>query len=79
MTLFYSAVSAGMDASNIDVTLMTTIMNSLSLSSAQAELVAQSCIMSGSRVVARYVDGLQEVPSWVKNVRYPLRTLTTGM
>ena len=75
-TLFYSAISAGVQASNVDVMLYNSMTNQFRLSRDQAEILAQSCLLSGARVSARYVDTLNDVPMWVKNIRYPIRTLT---
>lgn len=75
-TLFFSAISAGIQATNVDIMLYNSMTNQFNLSRDQAEILAQSCLLSGARVTARYVDTLSDVPMWVKNIRYPIRSLT---
>jgi hypothetical protein len=74
-TLFFSAVSAGVEVSGVSDILQSAYGSTLGLSRDTTELITDSTILSASRIAAKYVDQQGTVPTYLKNIRYPVRTL----
>ena len=74
--LFFTAVSAGSDQLGVDTIIERLASENLNLSRPTAELVRDATLLSGSRILARYVDATPLVPNYIKNLRYPISVLT---
>jgi hypothetical protein len=75
--LFLGALSAGFEVVGVDSGLYSIVNRQLGTSRDTAKTLTDAGLLSGSRVLARFLEGRDEVPTMVKNIRHPVRTLMT--
>lgn len=69
---FFTATSMVADKTGTDADLYNLIRDKFNLSQNNAELVAESAIVSGTRFLADYIDSQPDLPSVLHVVRHPV-------
>lgn len=77
-TLFFSAIAGATSALGLGEMVYATYASTLGLSQSNATIATDASVLAASRIASRYIEAQSLVPTYVKNLRYPLRTVMSN-